>query len=98
MIKVLPPSSSFFLKVVWDHPPHAPNATADVHVQWMQPEWFHSIQNTGTVNDKVIRGTSSRSGQSVDSSVDSSSVGSVGDSSTGYSALRIMLLSTGPAA
>ena len=98
MIKVLPPSSSFFLKVVWDHPPHAPNATADVHVQWMQPEWFHSIQNTGPVNVKVKRGTSSRSGQSVDSSVDSSSVGSVGDSSTGYSALRIMLLSTGPAA
>jgi hypothetical protein len=33
--------------IVFDIKPHKPNATAEVHVQWMLPEWFHSIQNTG---------------------------------------------------
>ena len=36
--------------VVWEQPPHAPNASAPLQVQFMAPEWFHSIQNLGGLN------------------------------------------------
>jgi hypothetical protein len=69
-------------EIVFDHPPHPPNPNADIHVQWMQPEWFHSIQNTGPLHHQ---GAAAVTG-----------AGAV--AAGGYAALRAMLLDTGPVA
>lgn len=43
--------------VVWEQPPHAPNASAPLQVQFMAPEWFHSIQNLGGLNGSLASGS-----------------------------------------
>lgn len=40
---------------VFKHLPHEPNATAPLQVQFMKPEWFHSIQNLGNLNRKRVQ-------------------------------------------
>jgi hypothetical protein len=65
--------------ILWEVPPHTPNASVDVHVQWMLPEWFHSIENTGP-----LPGTTGRLGTAAGG----------GFSGGGYAALRVMMLDT----
>ena len=33
--------------VLFETDPHTPDPNAVLHIQWMLPEWFHSIENTG---------------------------------------------------
>lgn len=67
-------------QILWETKPHAPNSTADIHIQWMLPEWFHSIENTGPpIIDfpKKINTSAARN-----------------NSTSGYHALRFMFLET----
>jgi len=43
--------------VLWEQPPHEPNASAPLQVQFMAPEWFHSIQNLGSLNNSLSAST-----------------------------------------
>jgi hypothetical protein len=49
-------------QIVFNDKPHKPNQSADIHVQWMVPEWFHSIQNTGPLKAKIGSGYQLSSG------------------------------------
>lgn len=34
-------------EILFSTPPHTPDPYMPLHIQWMLPEWFHAIENTG---------------------------------------------------